>query len=136
MNYIEVCCRSRYSKLDNKRKQLIPSGVVRAISQAPDLKNVLLLNALLKKIIELTFNPKQKAAFKATRIAMLKAVESNPSLREDMAQLLTTHFYGNDSVEECLQGSPYYQEVMTHLRSKTPDVEEALNARHGQSSGV
>jgi len=136
VNRIEVCFQSRNPNLDNQRKQVFPSGVVRAISKAPELKNVLLLNAVLKKISNGTFNRKQKQHLETTRLAMLNAVESNPSLREDMEQLLTTRFYGNDSVEECLRGSPYYQEVMTHLRGETPDVEKFVKTRRGRGCGV
>jgi len=131
VNFIGACLHSRHPNLDNKRHQVFTSTVVKIIGGGEEYKNYLLLNELLKKIIALTFNPKQTARLKATQTAMLQAVESNPSLREDMEQLLTTHFYGRDSVEECFRGSPYYQEIMQHLGSQQLVAEEVPTRTKG-----
>ena len=137
VSVMDASCSSRHPHGDKFFKKLIPATIVADCKGAPELKNYQLLDALLKKIIGWMSHPKQKAQkaqLEETRLAMLWAVCSNPSLRYDMPQLLTTRFDGKDSVKDCLAGTWYYRELMKHLGNEEPELEESIKQGRGRGS--
>jgi len=112
---VDVLCQSSNAWDKRNKKNLIPKLFAHAMLVTPDFRNYIVLEALLKKMVAWTDDEKKQQKIEAICNRMVRAAEQDPSLQFDTKRLLMTRFDDGESVLECLDGTPFYQDITKYF---------------------